>query len=85
MTIWKYPLELTDQQTIQAPLGCKVLSVQMQNGQLTAWMLVNEAAPLAGYTFWVVGTGHPMPSGVSAAMHIGTVQQGRYVWHVFTR
>jgi len=31
-TIWKYTLEITDQQFVEVPDGSELLTVQMQNG-----------------------------------------------------
>lgn len=79
--IWKYPLDVTDQQTVGMPAAAQVLSVADQAGALTVWALVDTEAAIEPRRFWIVGTGRPMP--VSGATFLGSVQQGPFVWHVF--
>ncbi len=81
--IYKYPLEITDQQTILMPAGARILSAQYQGPQLVIWALVSlDATPTRRY-IWIIGTGNPMPSKV--LNHIDTVQMPGQpiVWHVF--
>lgn len=81
-TIWKFPLEVTDHQSIEMPANAKVLSVADQAGVLTIWALVDPEAERELRHVWVFGTGHPVT--VSGATFRGSVQQGPFVWHVFT-
>ena len=81
-TIWKYPLELTDQNAVSMPLGSHLLCVAMQHGVPTLWALLNPEAVRAHRIIRIVGTGHPMPDWPGAA-YIGAVQVGDFVWHVF--
>jgi hypothetical protein len=80
-TIWKFPVEITDVQTINAPRGAEPLSVQLQGGQPCIWMLVDPTSPKAPYTVRCVGTGHP--TKVEAGAFIDTVQVGPLVFHFF--
>ena len=41
--IWKYPLEVTDEQTLMLPRSARALSVAAQNDTLTLWALVRTA------------------------------------------
>ena len=81
MTIWKFPLELTNKQEVQMPVGANVISVDNQHGQICMWALVNDEAEKETRTFEVVGTGHYMRD--IDRDFVGTVQQGPFVWHVF--
>lgn len=85
MKIWKYVLQMEDEQTIKMPKGAKVLSVQMQNDEICVWALVDPAAELENKAFWIIGTGNPFYLDMNFAKYIGTVQQlgGRLVWHIF--
>lgn len=83
MRIWKYPLVLTDEQTVMAPQNARWLSVREQAGVLTAWALVDEEAGLAPTRFLMVGTGNPGPDP-TGTMFLGTVQMLPFTWHVFT-
>lgn len=79
--IWKYELTITDAQFIDMPADAEILSVQMQGDTLCLWALVQPIAELRGRVIYVVGTGNPFPIG--RVKHLGTVQQGMFVWHVF--
>ena len=79
--IWKYPLEITDEQTIEAPGGIFPLHVAFQNGQLCLWGAVWPGYSTLTIPVYVIGTGHPYD--IPAMTHAGTVQDGPFVWHVF--
>lgn len=81
--VYKYPLLLTDNQTLHIPNGGQILCVQMQGGDLCLWALVNPNYPLVPREIRVAGTGHPIQQDIVA--YIGTVQLpgGVLVYHVF--
>lgn len=79
--IWKYPLALVDHmQVVIMPTGAEVLSVAIQHGVPTLWAQV-DTKPICTRLFVVVGTGHRLPE--VPLKFIGTVIDGRFVWHVF--
>jgi hypothetical protein len=87
-TIYKYPLKLTGEQTIEMPRGAEILSVQDQGGTICVWALVDTKSETKQYTFRIYGTGHELPEqcGMFERMiyaHVGSVQQDGFVWHVF--
>ncbi len=84
--IHKYPLEVRDgHQAVFIPHGARVLSVQFQRAALHLWAL--HFIPKVGFPkkssrlFVVVGTGQPFDA--TFLIHVGTVQDGTFVWHVF--
>lgn len=83
MTIYKYPLEIADIQSIPIPDGAELLSVQFQRETLCLWALVDPGAPKKLVTIEIIGTGNP--AGAASRCFISTVQQfnGQLVWHVF--
>lgn len=85
-TIWKYSLDLTDEQQLKIPKGSQILAVQVQRGDLVLWAIVDTEAPMEERGIVIVGTGHPFPN-VGIARHIGTVQMmdGALIWHVFEK
>ncbi|MBX3579959.1 MAG: hypothetical protein KF723_22375 [Rhizobiaceae bacterium] len=88
LTIWKFPLKITDVQDVEMPIGSRILSVAEQHGVICLWALVNPH-PEAGKAvrrITIVGTGYPVPHGYTAD-YIGTVltSGGDLVWHVFAR
>lgn len=82
--IWKFELQVTDTQSVVMPAGANPLYVADQNGNLCLWAVVNPQKPSESRDVWVVGTGNSMPTEIELyGDYIGTVQQGRFVWHVF--
>lgn len=84
ITIWKFPIEVTDEQVIEVPRDPKWLTVQTQAGTPCLWALVNTDNPKSKVTVKVVGTGHDA-SKVLGSHHVGTFQipQHGLVFHVF--
>lgn len=81
--IWKYPLEVTDRQEVPMPAEAQFLHVGLQNGQVCVWALVDPSKEMETVPIHIVGTGNPMPPDNDWAYHLGTVQQGPFVWHIF--
>lgn len=81
-TIYKYQLEITDVQNVVMPKDAKILSVQVQLGALCLWAAVETSNKPKSRNIWIYGTGNPA-LGVMNKRHIGTVQDGPLVWHVF--
>ena len=84
-TIWKFPLGVADEQTIEMPQGAKVLAVQVQGEQVCVWVLVDPHADKERRTFYIVGTGHDLWDDWGRLRHLGTFQLrgGALVFHVF--
>lgn len=84
-TVFKYPLKITDQQTISMPYGAIPVAVQFQFEQLCLWAMVDTDQGPEPRTIYIVGTGNPATCLTSSAEYLGTVQQfgGQLVWHVF--
>lgn len=83
--IFKYPLQVTDQQTIKMPYGAKVLCVQVQDGTPCLWALVDPTVESVDHFVNTVGTGHP--TNQVAENYVGTyqLQGGALVFHVFIK
>ena len=86
-TIWKYVLQVTDVQTVEMPVGSKILDVQMQNNTCCLWALCNsaEGSPKEDRTFVMYGTGHPVLE--DHITYMGTLQFShlQLVFHLFER
>ena len=84
-TIWKFPIRLEDAINIFMPIGAEVIAVDVQQGEVCIWAVVDPAAPHECRTFRCAGTGHSLPDGLGRAQHIGTVQLdgGALVFHLF--
>jgi len=71
-TIWKFPLAIMAEQTVVIPGAARLLSVQMQNGVLCLWAVVNPLSQRTPYTIRMYGTGHGHE--VIKGQYLGTVQ-----------
>lgn len=83
MMVWKFPLRVTDMQVVQIPEHFEPLSVQVQNGELCMWALVNPNAQEVSVRIEIYGTGHPIAHNRTRNNYVGTVQLLGLVWHVF--
>lgn len=79
-TIWKYELA-GDTQELDIPEGGEVLTIQIQNGAICIWVLVDPNRPKEKRSFEVVGTGEPILG--NPGKYLGTIQERIYVWHIF--
>ena len=82
-TIWKFPLAITDRQTVTMPKGAQILSAQMQGTTLCLWALVDPAASRKDRTIEILGTGNPAPDAHRSYISTTQMAGGRLVWHVF--
>jgi hypothetical protein len=84
--IWKWTLELTDEQVVMMPAGAEILSVGVQHEELRVWAKVDPGEVLGPRQFCMYGTGHPMQTELPQRF-IGTVQMhgGCLVLHVYER
>jgi hypothetical protein len=81
-TIYKYPIEITDEQEIPMPFGAEIRHVGLDpEGSPCVWAEVENTNTPEPVRLFIVGTGRRMPD--EAANHVGTFIQGPFVWHVF--
>lgn len=84
--IWKYTLELTAAQHVRMPRHAEPIAVAMQGDELVMWAIVHLCpdGKTVARKILVAGTGHPsFAEEMTPFGHIGTVQDGALVWHVF--
>jgi len=81
--IYKYPLAITDRQTIKIPAGASILSVGNQRGTLCMWAAADPSNPLKDLEVEIHGTGNPIEGVPMEKQFIGTVITEPFVWHVF--
>lgn len=84
MRVWEWPLAITDSQTIEMPLGAKILTVQIQGEVPVMYALCNKKlATRRRRKIAIHGTGNPMPD--EPGVYIATFQlhEGLLVFHVF--
>lgn len=83
--IWKFPLEMADEQVIQMPAGSEALCVQMQHDIACLWALVYPGAKLVSRHVFLYGTGWEVPDAITGLNYLGTVQvnEGDEIYHIF--
>lgn len=83
--IFKYSLQIKDQQELELPKEAVILSVINQNNLPTIYALVNdnEGVDTEKYNFYILGTGHPARHLDSAIQFLNTIQIGPFIWHIF--
>ncbi|AHJ10769.1 hypothetical protein P106B_86 [Rhizobium phage vB_RglS_P106B] len=88
-TIYKYPLEIADYNTILIPGGYEYLKIvhvgRDPYGTPCIWAEVDTAYPTMPVTAYIVGTGHPLPNPeqLRVPQHIGSFVERVFVWHVY--
>ena len=83
-TIWKFQLEITDNQSVSIPSGYELLAVQTQNETPCLWALVNPKNKEENLKIRIIGTGHPIEKSFNGK-YLGTFQVfgGGGIFHVF--
>jgi len=79
-TIYKYPLTSKDS-TLMLPKDAEILTVKLQNGTPTLWVLVNpHTSELEERCIRIFGTGWEVNDNMK---YIETYMEEYFVWHVF--
>lgn len=81
-TVWKFPLEKTDVQSVPMSAGAELLCVDMQHSTIMLWARLDPEATMMRRFIAIVGTGNPAPTPEDGA-YVGSVFDGPFVWHVF--
>lgn len=88
-TIWKFPIEITDDIILSMPKDAEIISLQVQDGKPVMWAMVDPEEEKVERHFEMFGTGHPIETGFGInRKFIGTIQVVVGVWlafHVFER
>jgi len=77
-TVWKFPV-VYGPNTISAPGLQETVHFAAQEGHLFVWAVVDTEGPTHMKLVTVSWTGFETPTG----KHIGSCQDGRYVWHAW--
>jgi hypothetical protein len=76
-TVWKYEISLETLQELQIPKGAILLSLQRQghrkDDKLCLWCLVDTEEEKEARTFFLLGTGEELPTGIKYE-YVGTIQ-----------
>lgn len=84
MQIYKYPVPLETDFSIEMPYGAVILSFQCQKNKLMLWALVDTGFANIKRQFKLLGTGQSIERE-SIIKYIGSTQMddGLFVWHLF--
>lgn len=87
LAVWKYPIPVADNFSVELPESAEILDVQVQGTQPCFWALVNPEEEKSYREFRLAGTGHtikPMESPDSL-FYVGTFQLVNMglVFHLF--
>lgn len=85
MSVYKYPVEIDDDQMVLMPQDAVILSFAEQRGTFCLWALVNPTSPLTPRRIRIAGTGHPIEIPAANLKFIGTtlLHGGSLVFHAF--
>ena len=78
--IYKYTLELQQEQTLSLPADAEILTIQIQSGVICAWVRLDTLKPERTRTLVICGTGDNPPEN---GRYVATVQTPPMVWHFF--
>ena len=83
--IWKWQLSLNGKsQTFDMPMDTKIIHVAMQNGTLTMWGIIDPQFQKSDKREFIVrGTGHSWIEDEKENVHLGSVIDREFVWHLF--
>lgn len=77
--IHKATVDLKSLQELRLPDDCTILSVQLQGANICLWYSFEEGRSMRNRLIEIVGTGHAEPLG----KYLASVQQDKYVWHIY--
>lgn len=92
-SIWKFPLEITQHQEIQMPIGAKILCAKVQREKICLWALIDTRLEKEKETRHIIllGTGYEFIADYkleyieTAMLSGGLAHPLNLVWHVFER
>lgn len=79
-TIWNFQLGSGSTQTVEMPVGARIVAVGMKRSKVTIWAEVDSEAETEERRFRVYGTGHSIEDGWE---YVGTCFDGPFAWHVY--
>jgi hypothetical protein len=83
ITVFKYPVKVSDEFDLALPADAHILTVQVQHGTPCMWALVDTEKPLETRHFRLAGTGHPIAQDISRYLGTFQVDGGNLIFHLF--
>lgn len=83
MKIWKFELKKDRTQLVKMPEKSEIMDIQMQNGKLVMWAMVDPESENIEVKINMYGTGWETNDNAIKDEYLATVQDGDFVWHLF--
>jgi hypothetical protein len=88
-TIWKFPLSIGAINTFSLPASAMVRMAALDpaSERPAIWVELNPEATRIERRFVIFGTGHHIEGdgGYPYDLHVGSLIDGSFVWHIFER
>lgn len=81
--IFKYQLQIIQEQEIEMPAGAEILDIQLQNGKICLWAKIFDGSSKVNRVFEMILTGASIPIISQRRIHLKTIQLDGYVLHFF--
>ena len=82
--IYKYQLEVTDEQYLELPKGADLLCVQTQNGKPCLWAIIDDEKKVTEKLQIIThGTGHLVFGNIGQYLGTYQLRNGEFVGHCF--
>lgn len=82
--VLKFDIKNHGLSTISMPFGATVCKAEFQGGFLRIWATVTVGIDATEcHNFEVVATGQEFGNEYGSHVHVATLLQGQFVWHVF--
>jgi hypothetical protein len=86
-TIWRYPVEVIDEQVVTVPAGAKILTIATQGETPCLWVELTLPGKVwddgEHRTIRIFGTGHPMPDDPGVYIGSFMLKGGVLVFHAY--
>ncbi|MHB8772989.1 MAG: DUF7352 domain-containing protein [Syntrophales bacterium] len=83
MRIWKFSLDITDEQTVMIPRGAKLLDIQVQDAAPRLWALCEPTAPREPRRIAIYGTDELIIGDPGEYIATFLLSRGEKVFHAF--
>lgn len=81
--VWKWELNLQDEQVVYLPERAEILTVRMQGRSLCLWAVCARDAPSEARKIFIHGTGHLVAPAPLRYIDTFFIDNGILVFHVF--
>lgn len=84
-TVWRFQLQLIDEQEIEMPKGAVPIKVGSMENEPCLWALVDDSLEYKKYKIYMFGTGHSIPAYLNID-YLGSSKITKFddlIFHVF--